>query len=227
VSADLSTQIAKGLINREETKRPIFRTDCPQPIMICEKCGSKGAIYQARYVQVNGSDTRTTIGEKVDCCDSDSLLELWCDNCDDHTEQTYVYARKCEVCKTGFNSGYMTGEIKYYCSHECELKECKENDYCKCHWINMRPEFIDQELLKKETKVFRSWFKKLAERDPDKDSDVAVNTFEWIAFIDSNTGSNYFEKYFVEHWEYTEWEVEEMVDDFVFDEYGNSYLLAE
>ena len=91
----------------------------------------------------------------------------------------------------------------------------------------MRPEFIDQELLKKETKVFRSWFKKLAERDPDKDSDVAVNTFEWIAFIDSNTGSNYFEKYFVEHWEYTEWEVEEMVDDFVFDEYGNSYLLAE
>jgi len=223
MSADISTKIAKGLISRDQTKKPIFRTDCPQPILVCGKCGSKSAIYQARYVQVNGID----IGEKVDCCDSDSLLELWCNNCDDHTQQIYVYARKCEVCKTGFNSGYITGDYRYYCSHECELKECKENDYCQCHWITMRPEFIDKELLKKESKVFRSWFKKLAERDQVKDYNVQVNTFEWIAFIDSHTGSNYFDKYFVEHWEYTEWEVEEMLDDEVFDEYGNTYTLTD
>lgn len=220
MSADISTLTAKGLISRDETKKATLRTDCPEAVKVCEKCSSMGSISEARYVQVNGSN----VGQKVDCCDSDSMLELWCDNCEDHTKQIYVYARKCKVCNTGMNSGFMTGDYQYYCSWECEVKDCEANDLCDCHFINLEPQFINNELLKKENPIFQKWFRKLAEQDH-VSSEVQVNTIEWLAFMDSNIGSDYFDKYFVEHWFYTEWEVEELVGDEVYDELGESYIL--
>tara|TARA_R100000278_G_scaffold9767_1_gene11639 strand:- start:3576 stop:4190 length:615 start_codon:yes stop_codon:yes gene_type:complete len=182
-------------------------------VEICKKCRSISSLYKGFWLGLNFGTPGGPVEE----------VDLYCSQCSSLEPETVeVYARQCTFCSKGFSQGYLSGD-EYFCNQECEVNQCIKRQSCKCFEVLVKE--IDT------TKLATSdpqWLKMTIKGALAKDlGQIELTSKQWYEFIETEIGSDYFEKLDNEWWYWSEWDLSDCIGDMVYTSKGKEYFLED